>query len=516
MNNFKKLTIVGTIVLSSLVATSVFAANTAKVTAETARMRSKASTDSSIVQLISMNEEVTIIEKSGEWYKIKYKGQTGYISSSLLDVDGNNKASTKNTASADTATTTNENSSKTVTENTTNTEEKTTEQTTTVEENKKTTIVKEGHKGKLKSKVDLRILPLINSSKILVLSENLDIEIVEVVNNWCSVKTSNSYGWVLKSNLETALGETTVQETATTEETKDNTEKEETKQETTENKEEATKTEETSKKEETTNTTKTGYINVDTVNVRKEKSTTSEILTNANKNVAVQILGEEDNWTKVKINGITGYIASKYISDSRVEVTSRGTEDTRQPATDTTSQATTPNTQDTSTTATTTQPTTSQTTSDTATTTPSVTSNKQAAKTKTNTNTNTSTSTSKSTSSGNGDAVVAYAKQYLGSKYVSGGSSPSTGFDCSGFTSYVYKHFGKSISRTSSGQRSNGTQVNKSDLQKGDIVCFTGHVGIYIGDNKFIHAANPRKGVVITSLSDSYYVKNYITARRIK
>lgn len=499
MNNFKKLTIVGTICLSSLVATSVFAANTAKVTAETARMRSKASTDSSIVQLISMNEEVTIIEKSGDWYKIKYKGQTGYISKSLLDVDGNSSISSKNTTS-EKSEVANDTSTESKTEENSNAEE-VAQEAATVEESddkKETSVIKEGYQGKLKSKVELRILPLINSSKILVLSENLDIEIVEVVNNWCSVKTSSSYGWVLKSSLESAIGEKTKQENATPEETVDATETEETKQDDIEKKEE-TKAEETTKKEETTSTSKTGYINVDTVNVRKEKSTTSAILTNANKNVAVQILGEEDNWTKVKINGITGYIASKYISDSRLEVTSRGAEDTRQPATG----------------ATTTQETTNNQTTPQATTPKTSTTASSTSKAQTST-TNTNKSTSTSTSSGNGDAVVAYAKQYLGSKYVSGGSSPSTGFDCSGFTSYVYKHFGKSLSRTSSGQRSNGTQVNKSDLQKGDIVCFTGHVGIYIGNNKFIHAANPRKGVVITSLSDSYYVKNYITARRIK
>ena len=92
--------------------------------------------------------------------------------------------------------------------------------------------------------------------------------------------------------------------------------------------------------------------------------------------------------------------------------------------------------------------------------------------------------------------------------------SPS-GFDCSGFTSYVYKHFGYSLNRTSSGQRSNGVAVSKSDLQAGDILCFNGHVGLYIGGGSFIHAANPSKGVIISSLSESYYQKNYITARRI-
>ena len=117
---------------------------------------------------------------------------------------------------------------------------------------------------------------------------------------------------------------------------------------------------------------------------------------------------------------------------------------------------------------------------------------------------------------------VEYAKKYLGYKYVSGGSSPETGFDCSGFTSYVYKHFGISISRTSGAQASNGTAVSKSNLQAGDLVIFNnksnssvGHVGIYIGGNTFIHAGNSGTGVITTSLSDSYYSARYVTGRRI-
>ena len=110
------------------------------------------------------------------------------------------------------------------------------------------------------------------------------------------------------------------------------------------------------------------------------------------------------------------------------------------------------------------------------------------------------------TSTGKGNDVVEYAKTYLNCKYVSGGSSPETGFDCSGFTTYVFKHFGVSLSRSSKGQIYNGVAVEKSDL---------GHVGIYIGENKFIHAANSREGVVITSLASSYYSKRYVGARRV-
>ena len=130
--------------------------------------------------------------------------------------------------------------------------------------------------------------------------------------------------------------------------------------------------------------------------------------------------------------------------------------------------------------------------------------------------------TTSSTSGTTGANIVAYAKKYLGYKYVSGGSSPDDGgFDCSGFTKYVYNHFGITISRTSAEQSKNGVAVSKSNLKAGDLVFFkttsapVGHVGIYIGNNKFIHAANPKKGVLITSLSDSYYSARYVTARRI-
>ena len=113
-------------------------------------------------------------------------------------------------------------------------------------------------------------------------------------------------------------------------------------------------------------------------------------------------------------------------------------------------------------------------------------------------------------------------KKYLGYKYVAGGSSPSTGFDCSGFTTYVFRNFGVSLNRSSKDQIKNGTAVSKSNLQPGDIVIFKnqgktaiGHVGIYIGSGNFIHAANKKEGVVITALSSSYYSQRYVGARRV-
>jgi len=120
--------------------------------------------------------------------------------------------------------------------------------------------------------------------------------------------------------------------------------------------------------------------------------------------------------------------------------------------------------------------------------------------------------------------VVAYAKKFLGVRYVSGGESPN-GFDCSGFTWYVFKNFGVSLSRSSGTQySSNCTKISKSELSPGDLVFFSnpnrssssvGHVGIYIGGNSFIHASSPGDVVKITSLSDSYYLRYYIGSGRV-
>ena len=101
-------------------------------------------------------------------------------------------------------------------------------------------------------------------------------------------------------------------------------------------------------------------------------------------------------------------------------------------------------------------------------------------------------------------AIVDYAMQYLGNKYVHGGRSLASGTDCSGFTCYIYKDFGYSLSRTPGGQYStNGRSVSYDEIQPGDIICYgkskCTHVGLYIGDGQIIHSANSRKGVIISA-----------------
>ena len=169
--------------------------------------------------------------------------------------------------------------------------------------------------------------------------------------------------------------------------------------------------------------TKTKYVNSTTVNVRKEANTSSTIVTTVALNTEVQVYSEESGWSKVMVNNVEGYISSSLLSDNKQE-TSRGQTTSRRTSS-TTNTATTNATTKTTAQATTSVPT-----------------------------------------SSNGSSIVATAKQYLGYKYVYGGSSPSTGFDCSGFTSYIFKQYGISLNRTAAGQYSNGVAVSRANYNQ--------------------------------------------------
>jgi cell wall-associated NlpC family hydrolase/SH3-like domain-containing protein len=118
--------------------------------------------------------------------------------------------------------------------------------------------------------------------------------------------------------------------------------------------------------------------------------------------------------------------------------------------------------------------------------------------------------------------IVAYAKKFIGVKYVYGGTTPK-GFDCSGFVSYVFNHFDISLERASRDMGNGGAAVKKANLQPGDLVFFDTngglnairHVGIYIGNNSFIHASSGsgHRKVMISSLSESFYSNSYMRAR---
>lgn len=286
-----------------------------------------------------------------------------------------------------------------------------------------------------------------------------------------------------------------------------------------------------------------GYINGDTVRFRTGPSTSYSIIDSYNKGTAVTVTGSSGDWYLCTINGVSGYIYSQYVTLS----TSAGTELPSLENPDSSlevPQATTPPLDS----STQTQGyisgnnvrmragasmssqilcelfygnvvTITGTTGDWT----AVIYNGQAGYVYSQYVKEGSYSNTVSPDAGGtveGRQVADFALQFVGYNYSWGGASPETGFDCSGLVYYTYKNFGYTLNRVACDQAQNGVHVEPSDLQPGDILCFysggsyIGHVGIYIGDNRFVHAANSSTGVIISELS-GYYADRGYEARRI-
>ena len=118
--------------------------------------------------------------------------------------------------------------------------------------------------------------------------------------------------------------------------------------------------------------------------------------------------------------------------------------------------------------------------------------------------------------SGAGSAVASYATQFVGNPYVYGGTSLTNGADCSGFVQSVYANFGVSLPRTSYEQMTVGTEVSYSEAQPGDLICYGGHVAIYLGNGQIVHASNsapyPAGGIKI---SDNAAYRTILSVRRV-
>lgn len=123
-----------------------------------------------------------------------------------------------------------------------------------------------------------------------------------------------------------------------------------------------------------------------------------------------------------------------------------------------------------------------------------------------------SNSSGSSYSGGSGSSVVDYATQFVGNPYVWGGTSLTNGADCSGFVQSVYNNFGVSLPRTSYEQQNAGREVSYSEAQPGDLICYGGHVAIYMGNGKIVHASNSRDGIKI---SDNAAYRTILSVRRL-
>ena len=455
MKNIKKILLV-IIFAIFLGITSSFAAQTGKISVETANLREEANEDSSILEQLSQGEEIEVIEKQDNWYKVEARGITGYLREDLITV--NEETSNETTEEQENSKQENPAEENVVSEEQTGETEQTEEaqqQATANEQNVENSAqnLEIGAKKYILNDTNLKLIPLITSENVVNLAKDTEVTVSEIMNDWVCVENASGEGWVRSNMLADAKIEPVVEETP----------------------------EENPQEEPQEAPQNVLYVNAGTINLRKEPSSSSEILTNLTLNTEVIVISEDAGWTKVKVGEYEGYIASTLLSDTKQEetVTSRSSGIRQEEA---------------------------------------ASSGTSSASAGSSTASNATNTNSSSTSATTGSAVVEKAKAYLGSKYVYGGTSPS-GFDCSGFTYYIYKQFGITLNRTAAAQYSNGVSVSRSDLQLGDLIMFgksgINHVGIYIGGGKIVHAANPSRGVVTDTINSGYYNTNYVGARRV-
>lgn len=441
---------------------------TATVNVTAVRIRESASTEANIVTNIYQEDEVEILEENGEWYKVKYGEKIGYAKAEFFT----KKAEEPQNPTA------NEKEPQEP-QNTTENEGATEQNLVPNDENEQTAQMqrKVGETFALSNSIKVRVIPNLSTIAKTEIAQGTNVTIETKLGNWYKVTNQTISGWITESKLlekstpnEPPVATQSQPEPQLPEMPQNTTEPQESKPEPTEE-----KPQETKQPEEKSTTNKTAIVIVETARVRKTASTNSDIVEVLDEDDIVTITGEEGNFYKITSDKIgSGYISKSLVRQK--DVSSRSTAEERENIV-----------------------------------------NHEAKEEESQ------SLSQKTNSSVTGNDVVEFAKQFLGYPYVLGASSPEKGFDCSGFTRYVYGHFGFSLGQVAANQTSLGTVVERENLQIGDLILFyndgktkIGHCGIFIGGGDFIHSANPQRGVVIDNLnSNSYYSQRFVTARRI-
>lgn len=285
---------------------------------------------------------------------------------------------------------------------------------------------KENIKKIIGNNVNIRAKSTTNSTIIAKAKTNQKVTVITTGKEWSKIKIGNKIGWITNKYLEKNTAEKLVDATKSAPVIAIN-----------------------------------GVIKGNDVNIRKNPTRASSVIAKIDSGKSVKILETNNEWTKISTVATSGWVSSKYVSNS-IKATSRGDNTLR----------------DTS---------------------------------------------SLEYNSGLASKIIETGKDYMGTNYVYGGTTPR-GFDCSGFIGYIMKKNDIDLPRTSAEQATVGEHVDRDDLKPGDLIFFdtdggknhVSHVGMYIGEGRFIHASSGGDGEVkISSLSEHFYSVTYMTARRV-
>ena len=342
MTNMKKARLASILILILVIGICIasFATNKGTILKE-AKLRKTASNDSIVLEIIPKKEEVEVIAKDGDWYQVRYNKIKGYVQKDFIEeIEGNN--------------TKEENESKQNGE-------------------KQVKEIKKGETFKIEIESKIYIRPLINSKVIANLEKDKTVNVIEIRNNWAYINIDSIYGWVNLTSICAILsngedknqtqGDNNPQEGLNDNQIENN------------NQPEDNNNNESNQEEELN---KTAYISTGGINFREEPNTDSKVLKVFIQNAKITILAENGEWYKIKHNDQIGYVIKTYVSEKKVETTSRSSVDR---------------------------------TANTA-------SKEDTVKEENNT-------------SSKGQEVANYVKQFVGHRYVYGGSTPKGGFDCS-------------------------------------------------------------------------------------
>lgn len=268
----KKIKILLIIVVLFIVSSTIVLAKSGATTTDSVNLRNKPSTSSDVIKSLSKNESLEILEESGDFYKVLYKGRVGYVSKKFVSVAGES-------ASTNTIETTNTTSSTNITTSTTNVTT-TTEATTTVANSDNSNLAIGSYK--LSADSDVYVLPVLYALKNGSLKKGDTVNIITVTANWVYISNNNISGWVFKTSIDGVDKEKTTTTTSTT--------------------------------EATTTTENVVTVNTDAVNIREKPSTSSDILGSVGKGRKLEVISKSGDWTQVQFNKVKGYVLSKFVS----------------------------------------------------------------------------------------------------------------------------------------------------------------------------------------------------------